>query len=151
MLLPLRHLLYPGDVIWNEEGMRWSWKVMLREKSGSVTFRVRDPASGREWQVSPSQYLNRRQANEMAGQPDLILQLARHIGRQFEGRGVAGAEVRVDAWVSLNGRAPARLIDPDVDLMRVEYGLARATWILPEPQEPPLDPFAGRGAMRARR
>jgi hypothetical protein len=151
-LVPLRHLLYPGDVIWNEEGMRWSWKVMLREKSGSVTFRVRDPASGREWQVSPAQYLNPRQRNEMAGQPDLILQLARHIGRQFEQqRGVAGAEVRVDAWVSLNGRAPARLIHPDVDLMRVEYGLARATWILPEPQEPPLDPFAARGAMRAQR
>ncbi|HLL83366.1 MAG TPA: HTTM domain-containing protein, partial [Longimicrobium sp.] len=87
----------------------------------------------------------------MSGQPDLILQLARHIGGQFERRGGGGAEVRVDAWVSLNGRAPARLIHPDVDLMRAEYGLGRAEWILPEPQEPPLDPFRAGGPMRAQR
>jgi hypothetical protein len=31
-----------------------------------------------------------------------------------------------------------------VDLLRVEHGLARATWILPEPTEPPQSPFAPR-------
>ena len=30
-LLPLRHLLYPGNVNWTEEGFRFAWRVMLVE------------------------------------------------------------------------------------------------------------------------
>lgn len=138
IVVPLRHHLYPGDVLWNEQGMRWAWKVMVREKNGSITYHVRDPRSGRTWPVSPTQYLTWRQANEMAGQPDLILQLAHHIAADFQRRGVPDAEVRVEAWVSLNGRPAALMIDPDVDLATVSDGLAVADWILPGPMEPPL-------------
>jgi vitamin K-dependent gamma-carboxylase len=41
--VPLRHHLYPGDVGWTEEGFRYAWHVMLVEKTGMVTYRVRDP------------------------------------------------------------------------------------------------------------
>ena len=75
----------------------------------------------------------------MSGQPDLILQLAHHIGRDFRGRGFDDVEVRVDAWVSWNGRPPARLIDPDVDLLGVEVSFFEsAAWILPAPTSPPI-------------
>lgn len=138
--LPLRHLLYPGDVLWGEQGMRWSWRVMVREKDGAITYRVRQVATGREWQITPFDYLTWRQAHEMSGQPDLILQLAHHIERDFERRGLGPVEVRVDALVSLNGRTPARLIDPERDLTAVRDGIAPATWILPRPEGPPLLP-----------
>ena len=36
--LPLRHLAYPGDVLWNEDGMRFAWHVLIREKHGQVRF-----------------------------------------------------------------------------------------------------------------
>lgn len=134
-LFPLRHLAHPGDVLWNEEGMRWAWKVMVREKSGSITYRVRNPETGREWQVTPHRYLTWRQANEMSGQPDLIAQLARHIAADFERRGLGAVEVRADAWVSLNGRSSARMIDPDADLAREAIP---AGWILDGPETPPL-------------
>jgi hypothetical protein len=134
LVFPLRHLALPGDVLWNELGMRWAWKVMVREKNGAVTYRVRDASSGREWHVDPSRYLLPRQANEMSGQPDLILQLAHHVADDFRARGVADVEVRVDAWVSLNGRPPARLIDPDVDLARLEDSAWIAPWVLPAPE-----------------
>ena len=45
--------LYSGNVSWHEQGMRFSWRVMAREKNGSVTFVVRDPVNGREWLVHP--------------------------------------------------------------------------------------------------
>lgn len=138
VLLPLRFLSYGGDVLWHEQGMRWSWKVMVREKNGSVTYRVRHPDTGREWQVEPMRYLTWRQANEMTGQPDLILQLAHHVAEDFEERGLGPVEVRVDAMVSLNGRAPERLIDPTVDLTKVRDGVARADWILRRKDGPPL-------------
>jgi hypothetical protein len=139
ILVPLRHWAYPGDVLWTEEGMRFAWKVMVREKNGALTYRVRDPRSGRTWSVSPQDYLDWRQTQEMSGQPDLILQLGQHIGWDFRRRGIEGAEVRVEARVSLNGRAPALLVDPSVDLMRVEPSWRPARWILPAPRsEPPV-------------
>lgn len=144
---PLRHYLYPGDVIWSEEGMRFAWKIMLREKNGSVAYRVRDPSTGREWQVSPTDYVEWRQANEMSAQPDLILQLAHRIAERFEKRGVPNVEVRTDAWVSLNGRPPALIIDPSVDLAKIKEGIGAAHWILPAPRSSPLT--AGRSRPQA--
>lgn len=133
---PLRHYRAAGTVLWNEVGMRYAWKVMVREKNGSVEYRVRDAKTGRSWHVNPRRYLDLRQTMEMSGQPDLIAQLAHHVAHDFRRRGVDRVEVFVDAWVSLNGRKPSRLIAPDVDLLRVG-GLDPTAWILPPPQEPP--------------
>lgn len=134
-LIPLRHLIYPGDVIWNEAGMRFSWKVMLREKNGSVTFRVRDVVTGREVFENPKRYLTHRQLNEMSSQPDLIIQAARHIGAAISKRWGHPVEVRADAWASLNGRPMARLIDPSANLMFVD------DVVLPMPSTAPLEVF----------
>jgi len=136
--LPLRCHLYGGDVLWHEQGMRYSWRVMVREKNGSVTFRVHSPSAERHWEVSPRRYLTSSQTREMSGQPDLILQLGQHIAAQYRKRGFADAEVRVDALVSLNGRPAARLIDPTVDLASLSDGVARASWIRPAPATKPL-------------
>ena len=44
VMAPLRHYAYPGNLRWNEEGYRFSWRVLLTEKVGLVEYRVRDPA-----------------------------------------------------------------------------------------------------------
>ncbi len=135
--MPLRaHLLYDGDVLWHEQGMRWAWRVMVREKNGAVLYRVTLP-DGREQHVSPTRYLTRHQEREMTGQPDLILALAHHIHDDYAGRGITPVQVRVDALSSLNGRAPAHLIDPNIDLCTVNDGLGPARWVMPRPQTPP--------------
>lgn len=134
---PLRFLAYGGSVRWHEQGMRFSWRVMVREKNGSITFVVRVPRANRTFYVAPHQYLTRLQEREMSSQPDLILQLAHRIRDDYAAKGLGPVEVRADTWVSLNGRAIRRLIDPNVDLARVEDGLGKADWILPEPSEPP--------------
>jgi hypothetical protein len=77
------------------------------------------------------------QEAEMSSQPDLILQLAHHVRRDFDARGLGPVEVRAHTKVALNGRRAAPLIDPEVDLTRVQDGLASAEWILPAPSEPP--------------
>lgn len=137
-LFPLRSWLYPGDVLWHEQGMRWSWKVMVREKNGCVVFHVRDPRTGRQWEREPAEYLILRQQFEMSSQPDLILQMAQRIAEDERRRGFPDVEVRCDARVSLNGRPAIRMIDPSVDLTKVRDGLGRAAWILPGPTESPL-------------
>jgi hypothetical protein len=149
VLLPLRHVLYDGCVLWNEQGMRWAWKVMVREKNGSITYHAGDPESGRHWQVSPTRYLTWRQANEMAGQPDLVLQVAHLVAAELRAQGVAHPEVRAEAWVSLNGRRPSLMIDPNVDLAAVRDGIGPAHWILPAPADPPLAAGARRSIRDA--
>ena len=145
-LVPLRTWLYGGNVLWHEQGMRWSWRVMCREKNGAVTYLV--SWGNRREMVTPSRYLTAHQEREMSGQPDMILQLAHHIGDEYRARTGQDVAVHVDAWVSLNGRPSARLIDPDVDLMQVRDGLRRATWITPMPTGPPIRLHAPRAVPR---
>lgn len=136
LVLPLRHLVYPGAVLWNEDGMRFAWHVMIREKHGAVTFQARF-ADGRALEIPPNNYLTARQEREMAGQPDLILQLARHVGAELRRRGYPAFTLHALTRVSLNGRAPVSLIDPEVDLLSIQ-DLGPRDWVLPAPAGPPL-------------
>jgi vitamin K-dependent gamma-carboxylase len=133
--LPLRHVVYPGEVLWNEDGMRFAWHVVVREKQGSVMFVARFP-NGKLLEIPPSHYLTARQEREMAGQPDLILQLAREIGDDLHAQGYGSFELHARTGVSLNGRAPHPLIDPEVDLLQVSDAGERG-WVLAAPVEPP--------------
>lgn len=137
VLLPIRHLLYPGDVLWQEEGMRWSWRVMVREKNGSITYKCRERGKSHVWHVNPMKYLEWRQYKEFSGQPDLILQLAHHIARDYKKQGL-DVEVRVEALVSLNGRKPELMIDPSVDLTQIQDSIQPGAWLLPAPKTSPL-------------
>jgi vitamin K-dependent gamma-carboxylase len=137
LLLPLRFAIYGGDVLWHEQGMRFSWRVMVRAKGGSTTFAVTSKRTGRTWHESPSAYLTPLQESEMVSQPDLILQLAHHVQAEAERRGLGPVEVRALARASLNGRRSAPFIDPNVDLTAVNDGLARERWVLPAPPSPP--------------
>jgi vitamin K-dependent gamma-carboxylase len=137
LALPLRFLAYGGNVLWHEQGMRLSWRVMLRAKGGVTTFIVRNPQSGRSWEIAPREYLTAMQESEMSSQPDLIVQLARHIQRDLEQRGLGPVEVHADARASLNGRRSQPLIDARVDLASVHDSPWPASWVLHAPRTPP--------------
>jgi len=128
--LPLRRLAYEGDHRWTGQGYRFAWNVLLVEKSGSVTFLVHDPATGRTRATDGSGLYTRAQIQVMATEPDLIHQAALALAATEADRGRPGAEVRVDAWVSFNGRPPARFIDPTVDLAAEPRDLRDDAWIL---------------------
>ncbi len=143
-VMPLRAFAYPGDVLWHEQGMRYSWRVMVREKNGSIDYRVRWNDSDREVRVSPSRYLTSHQEREMSGQPDLILQLAHRIADDFEARGHDDVEVRVNAVASLNGRRAAPLIDPTVNLAAEADTIRIMRWVTSLPSTPPLPAYPER-------
>ena len=132
--LPLRHYAYPGNVRWNEEGYRFSWRVLLTEKVGMIEYRVYHPPTSQTWRVGPEEYLTPQQAERMSTQPDMILETAHIIARDFAARGYAQVQVSADAFVTMNGMESARLMDPDVDLAKISHGLAPKAWLLPEPK-----------------
>lgn len=125
---PLRHYLYPGNVLITEEGYRFSWRVMLVEKAGSATFKIVDKQSGRSSEIVNSQYLTSFQEKQMAIQPDLMLQFARFIAGQYRNE-LKEPAVYVNSYITLNGRVSARFIDPDLDLLTVKDSFRPRSWV----------------------
>jgi hypothetical protein len=132
LVLPLRHHLIPGDARWTGEGYRFSWAVLAVEKGSSVSFRVTDTRTGTTRVTSADTRFTPLQWKTMAGDPELIRQAAHALAADAVAAGQRRPEVRVDAFVSLNGRPPQRLIDPDVDLA-AEPWRWHQRWILPAP------------------
>ena len=133
VLLPLRHLAYPGNVRWTDEGYRFAWRVLVTEKTGLVRFRVTNSYTGGELLVYPEDYLTPTQVERIAYQPGLVLATAHIIRDDFAQRGHLGTEVHADVYVSYNGRPAARLLDPRVDLASVDGGIGPKHWVLPPP------------------
>ncbi|MDC0715857.1 HTTM domain-containing protein [Nannocystis bainbridge] len=139
LLFPLRHWLYPGDVAWTEEGHKFSWRMKLRDKESRVRFLATDPHEERTWEVDARQYLTPWQRTEMSGRPEMILQFAHHLAADLRAQGHEDLQIRAVANVSLNGRAPQLMIDPEVDLVKQPRSILPAPWILPM-AEPALAP-----------
>lgn len=130
LALPFRCWMYPGELFWTEEGYRFSWRVMLMEKAGYAQFIVQD-GSGERIAVDNAKFLTRLQEKMMSTQPDMILQYAHLLRDHYLKKGLKSPRVYVDSYVTLNGRLGKPLIDPTVDLARVEDTFAHKTWILP--------------------
>ncbi len=124
-LIPARGLLSPGNSAWTERGYRFSWKVMLNEKTGLVEYRVLQ--DGRSWTVYPAQELGPIQTAQLRTQPDLIRDYALHLALRHG----AGAQVYAESWASLNGRPTQRLVRPSVDLTQPLRTLEAQDWITP--------------------
>jgi hypothetical protein len=141
VLVPLRHLQFPGNVSWHEQGHQFSWQMMLRDKAGMAVFLIRDPQTGRVWQVEPEEHLTERQVRYMVGRPEMLRLYAHYLEDVFtRAYRVADVEVRALTAVSLNGRPAQPLLDPERDLTMIRYSLANSDWILPlKVALPPVD------------
>ena len=128
--LPWRYALYPGKLFWTEQGYRFSWRVMLMEKSGYVIFHVKDRHTGREGDVMPEDFLTPVQVKMMSTQPDMILQFAHFLKKHYTEKGFRDVEVRAESYVTLNGSGSRPFIDPTVDLTTLSEGFAHKPWIL---------------------
>ncbi len=131
VFLPLRHYLYPGNVSWTEEGHNFAWHMKLRTKVGEAVFNVTHPQSGQTWSIKPGDYLKSHQVMKMTTKPDLILLFSHYLAEEKRREGYDDVEVRARVMVSLNGRQPQLLIDPNVDLAKEHVSLLPARWIVP--------------------
>jgi hypothetical protein len=145
LLVPLRGFAYGGNVLWHEQGMRFSWRVMCREKNSAVTYWVEDRVTHRTWVATPHAYLTDRQLREFGTQPDLVLQLAHHVAADYRARTGHAVAVRAEVQSSLNGRPAALLLDDARDLEAIDDGLAPADFIRPTPATAPaiVEPVHG--------
>lgn len=128
--LPLRYMLYPGELFWTEEGYRFSWRVMLMEKAGYTQFTVKDQ-DGKFALVDNADFLTPLQEKMMSTQPDMILQFAHMLRDHYKTNGWMSPQVYAESYVTLNGRLSRPFVDSSADLAQVKESFAPKTWILP--------------------
>lgn len=129
--LPFRHLLFPGNVHWTEEGHKYAWHMKLRSKNALAFFTVIDKKTGEEELVNNRDYLTSWQEKKMAGWPNLIWQFSRIIKADYKSRG-RDVAVRADVVASLNGREYQQLVDHRIDLASAPRNIFSADkWITP--------------------
>lgn len=116
LALPFRFLLEKGELFWHERGYRFSWRVMLMEKAGYAQFTIKDPDTGKWFQVDNSQWLTSFQEKQMSTQPDFILEYARYLREQYADEFVSPPQVYVSNHVALNGRKSQPFVNPEIDL-----------------------------------
>lgn len=146
LLVPFRHVLYPGWVEWNYAGKAFSWRMMLSHKQtfvgmqvvdrrtrslyevdmGGTAFAVVDAEPGKSVlrlvdgkpMLLPSRLLRDTQIRSKGvwGNPVLLAQYAHYIADEARALGMRDPIVRVDAVQSLNGRPFQYIVDPQIDL-----------------------------------
>lgn len=133
LMLPLRHIVVPGNVSWTEEGQRFAWMMLLRTKRGDMNYLVTDVSRDHTWEVDPADYLSSKQMFTFLGKPDMMLQFAHYLRDSLRAEGYDDIEIRARTAISLNGRPSRPIIDPEVDLTTVNRPwFGRADWILNE-------------------
>lgn len=132
LLFPLRHLLYPGDTSWTAKGSKFSWRMKVNNKVGDIRFFVRAKAGDSLREINTGAIINSVQRYNMADDPVMIWQFAQFIGEEMSDRGATHPEVYARAYVSLNGKTPAPIVDSNLNLLNVGHDrLALDKWILP--------------------
>ncbi len=139
ILLPFRYLIYKGKLFWTEQGYRFSWRVMLIEKSGYAEFKVQDPTNNKSLIINNRDYLTPQQEKMMSTQPDMILQYAHFLRDEFNGftynlngnsKKIENPAIYANVSVSLFNKGSRTFIDPSVNLAKEKRGFAPKNWII---------------------
>ncbi|PSG90106.1 HTTM domain-containing protein [Aurantibacter aestuarii] len=131
ILLPLRHHVIPDDVLWTEEGHRLSWRMMLRSKSGSTSYKIVNHTTKESFNVNLDEYLTKKQQRLASTKPDVIWQFSQRLKRIYKEKG-QDISVYVNCLVSVNGKPYKQLINPEVDLAAQDWSyFSHTTWLLP--------------------
>lgn len=133
LILPVRHHFIEGNVFWTEEGHKLSWRMMLRSKGGFASFKIKNLNTGKTEYVKLDEYLTTKQRRNLL-KPDGIYQFTQRLKKEYAEKDIP-IEIYARVKVSLNGRKPAFLIDPKLDLTTIEWDyFFHNEWVLPQPE-----------------
>ena len=129
-LLPLRHHVIPGNVVWTEEGHRLSWRMMLRMRSGYSNFRVINKETKQLTNIKLDDYLTKKQRRKIGCYPDFIWAFAQRLKKEYNNNG-EDVQIFVSGKAKVNQGKYYPLIDPKVDMAQAKWNhFGRNEWIL---------------------
>lgn len=130
-LLPLRHYLIKGDVLWTEEGHRLSWRMMLRERSGYINIKIKDNNTNEVFIYNYNKDLTPYQAKNLATKPDFIWQYCQRIKKEYAHKNIS---IYIDCKNSINRGEYKTLIDPKQDFTKAKWDyFFHNEWIILQP------------------
>jgi len=128
LLLPLRHHLIEGDVLWTEEGHRLSWRMMLRKRDGFINFKIKNNNTGEMTSYDYHKNLTPKQARNLATKPDFIWQYCQKIKQEYYGKNIS---IYIDCKNNINNGEFKTLIDPKQDFVKAKWNYFwHNDWIL---------------------
>ncbi len=136
LFLPLRHHLIKDTVLWTEEGHRMSWRMMLRSRSATITFKVINKKTKKSKLINLNDYLTNKQRRRIGAYPDFIWQFAQRLKKEYLLKGEAISVYALNSKISINGKAYQEFIDPTIDLADTDWNYFwHNEWILPSKLE----------------
>jgi hypothetical protein len=142
VLWPLRHHFYEGDTNWHERGHYFSWRMMLRGKRVVMGFAIKDATTKVVTDGNLGRYINADQKDKLGRDPEMILQFAHFLRDEYTKDTGHDCQVYALVLVSLNGRKPQLMIDPNADLAKKTRGQSVRNWVMPQNEPlrwPPWD------------
>ncbi len=132
-LFPLRGLFLPNDLDYTTIGNRFSWRVKADARVLSeFKFILKDPDSGKEGEINFKSMVNNVQIQTMLYDPRAIRTFAQMIHAQALKNNIPNAQMFAQVKFSLNGRPPQYFVDPNVDMIKVEYSpFKKLDWVMP--------------------
>ena len=128
LILPIRHHFIKGDVLLTEEGHRLSWRMMLRQKSGYIQFKIVDHDTKKTTPYFYNKNLTYKQVNALTTKPDFIWQYCQRIKKEYEGKNIS---IFIDCKNTVNQKPYRTLIDPKQDFVNAKWNyFFHNEWVL---------------------
>ncbi|MCA9111609.1 MAG: HTTM domain-containing protein [Planctomycetaceae bacterium] len=131
VMFPFRQFAYPGNTSWTEEGHYFSWRMMLRYKDIFVRFYAVDRATNQTLEIPIERLFSPHQNIAIARSPEQIAAAAKFLQSRAHEGGLRDVAIRAVVIISLNGRKPQLMIDPELDLTTITRTLRHQAGIIP--------------------
>lgn len=127
LVLPLRHHFIKGDVLFTEEGHRLAWRMMLRERKGTLNIKILDKKTGLTRYHNYASELTPKQVKLLSNSPDIIWQYCQKLKKEAKNP----ISIFVECEVSINRRPYYKLIDEKTDMATAEFDyFGHNKWVL---------------------
>lgn len=127
LLMPLRHHLIKGDVLFTEEGHRLAWRMMLRERKGTLNIKILDKKTGLTRYHNYASELTPKQVKLLSNSPDIIWQYCQKLKKEAKNP----ISIFVECEVSINRRPYYKLIDEKTDMATAKFDyFSHNKWVL---------------------
>lgn len=137
LALPLRHWLIPGNYLWHERGILFSWTMKLRDKEPIIRITYKVSGSNEEHEVPIHEYTGLRQLKHLGYRPLDLVRFAHFMEEELKPR-YQNRDIRVyaEVYTRLNHYRPFQLlVNPYVDLTTLDVdnkiSFENYTWIVP--------------------
>ena len=121
-LVPLRHWLIPGWVLWDERGYKFSWFMKLRAKTPLAAIRIKFEGDVKDYYIEPEFYISKKQAQSSVYKPLEMVQFAHKIEDYIHGLGEErDVKIYAELYCQLHEHPMQLIIDPEYDLTQIAY------------------------------